>query len=75
MKALMQRIRARFQARLHRPIRIAAMQPLANGVCVFATDMDGRRIVFAASTHAICVLDRYPCPSLEGREEPPPAAA
>ena len=64
-----------WRARHCRTIHIAAMQPLGAGVVLYAADIDGRRIVLAASPHAICVLDRYPCPLSKGQEEPPPAAA
>lgn len=55
--------------KVRRPISIAAVQPLAAGVVLYAADVDGRRIVLAASSHAICVLDRYPCPKSKPLEE------
>jgi len=75
MYALWSRLRALFRSRVRHPIRVAAVQPLAAGVVMYAADIDGRRIVLAASPHAICVLDRYPCPRSVPLEEPPTSDA
>lgn len=43
-------------------IHVACVQPLAAGVTLYAIDVDGRRILFGASLHAVCLLDRYQLP-------------
>lgn len=75
LAVIREKLRGLFRARMHRLIRIAAVQPLAAGVVLYAADVDGRRIVLAASPHTICVLDRYPCPSSPRLEEQPLADA
>lgn len=54
-----------------RVMRLRAVQPLAAGVTMYVADVDERRVVFAASPRAICLLDRYPTPALAVREEEP----
>lgn len=66
---LRNRLQRLLRIQVRRPISIAAVQPLASGVVLYAADVDGRRIVLAASPHAICVLDRYPCPQSKPLEE------
>jgi hypothetical protein len=43
-------------------MRVAAVQPLAAGVTLYAIDIDGRRLVIGACARSVCVLDRYPAP-------------
>lgn len=43
-------------------MQVTGAQSLGSGIAVFALDVDGRRIIFAASSRAMCVLDRYPVP-------------
>jgi len=57
---------ARWFARLRRTPRatidVVAAQPLSAGLAVYIIDVDGRRIVIGAGTHAICVLSSYQAP-------------
>lgn len=64
-------LRRMFHSRLRRVIHIAAVQPLGGGVVLYAADVDGRRILLAASPRAICILDRYPSPQIPSLEEQP----
>lgn len=61
MKAL-----TRFFERLRRrplaQIELAAVRPLGQHATVYVVDIDGRRTVFAAGSHAICLLARYEVP-------------
>ncbi|MBV8339525.1 MAG: hypothetical protein JO343_06235 [Candidatus Eremiobacteraeota bacterium] len=43
-------------------MQVTGAQSLGAGIAVYALDVDGRRIIFAASSRAMCVLDRYPVP-------------
>jgi flagellar biogenesis protein FliO len=56
-------------------VHVTGIQPLAPGVAVYAIDVDGRRIILGASTHAICVLDRYLAPNPKNRAGPSDSAA
>lgn len=49
-------------------MRVLGVQQLGPGVAVYAVEVDDRRIVFAASSQAMCVLDRYTVPSHGPRE-------
>lgn len=57
-----------FAARLLRPRRLQTLsivgaRLLGGGSAVYAADVDGRRIIFAVSPHAICHLASYPVPT------------
>jgi flagellar biogenesis protein FliO len=43
-------------------VHVLAAHPLASGLGVYVIDVDGRRTVLAAGSHAICVLAAYPSP-------------
>ena len=55
-------------------IEVLAAHPLASGVGVYVIEVDGRRTVVAAGSHAICLLAAYPAPR-EADPEGQPAAA
>ena len=63
---IMRRLRTRRSSLL----RVTGVQPLAPGVAVYAIDVDGRRIIFGASAHAMCKLACYETPNLEYRAGP-----
>ena len=58
LRRLIDRLRPKWPAR----IDIAAARPLAHHVTVYVVDVDGKRTVFAASPHAICLLSHYAAP-------------
>jgi len=41
-------------------LRLVGATPLFGGGAVHVADIDGRRIVFASSPHALCLLAAYP---------------
>jgi hypothetical protein len=51
-----------YRARRRTPVHVVGAQSLGPGIAVYALDVDGRRIIFAASSQAICILDKYPAP-------------
>jgi flagellar biogenesis protein FliO len=63
MKAL-----ANFLERLRRrplaQIEIAAARPLGQHATIFVVDVDGSRSVLAAAPNALCLLARYPVPTV-----------
>lgn len=67
---------ARWIARLRRSPRatidVVAAQPLSAGLAVYVIDIDGRRTVLAAGSHAICVLAAYQAPQSGEPEGPQP---
>ena len=62
MREWLARLRRRLQIRRSTLLRVTGAQSLGPGVAIYAVDVDGRRIIFGASSHAMCVLDRYPAP-------------
>ncbi len=48
-------------------MRVAAIQHLHGGAILYALDVDGRRLLFAAAAHWGCLLSCYPEPAA-GRE-------
>ena len=62
MRAWFARLLRRLGQRRSTLVRVTGAQSLGPGLAVYAVDVDGRRIILGASTHAMCVLDRYPAP-------------
>lgn len=60
--ARLARLIARWRPKPRVKIDVVAAHPLASGLNVFVIDVDGRRTVMAAGSHAICVLAAYPAP-------------
>jgi hypothetical protein len=60
--ARLARLIARWRPMPRVKIDVLAAHPLASGLGVFVIDVDGRRTVLAAGSHAICVLAAYPAP-------------
>jgi hypothetical protein len=61
------------RARPRSTIDLAGARPLSSTLTVYVIDVDGRRTVLAAGTHALCVLSSYPTPPYvapEGAQTP-----
>lgn len=73
MIAPLARWMARLRIRPRSKIDVVAAHPLAPGLAVYVIDVDGRRTVLAAGSHAMCVLSSYLAPPSgppEGRQPP-----
>ena len=68
MHRWLERLAAWYRARCSRLVRVIGVQQLGAGMVVYAVEVDGRRVVFAASSRAICALDRYETPADRGTE-------
>ncbi|HEY7982356.1 MAG TPA: hypothetical protein VID19_12810 [Candidatus Eremiobacteraceae bacterium] len=62
MIAWIERWIARLRARPHMTIDVVGARPLSSMLTVYVIDVDGRRTVLAAGSHALCVLSSYPTP-------------
>jgi flagellar biogenesis protein FliO len=62
MIAWVKRWMAQLQARPRLTIDVVGARPLSSCITVYIIDVDGRRTVLAAGTHALCVLSSYPTP-------------
>jgi flagellar biogenesis protein FliO len=62
MIAWFERVMARLRTRPGSTIDVAGARPLSSAITIFVIDVDGRRTVLAAGTHALCVLSTYPTP-------------
>ena len=51
-----------YRARRRTAVQVTGAQSLGSGIAVYAIDVDGRRIILAASSRAMCILDKYPAP-------------
>jgi flagellar biogenesis protein FliO len=63
MIAWFERWISRLRARTRSTIDLVGARPLSNALTVYVVDVDGRRFVLAAGSHALCVLSSYPTPS------------
>ena len=62
MIAWIERWIARLRTRPRLIIDVAGARPLSSALTIYVVDVDGRRTVLAAGTHALCVLSSYPTP-------------
>jgi flagellar biogenesis protein FliO len=60
--AWFERWMARLRVRPRLNIEVAGARPLSSALTIYVIDVDGRRTVLAAGTHALCVLSSYPTP-------------
>ncbi len=65
MRQWLERVARRLRMPKNNVVRVTGAQSVAPGLAVFAIDVDGRRIILGASTHALCVIDRYLAPKSE----------
>jgi len=72
--ARLARFIARWRPRPRSKIEVVAAHPLASGLGVYVIDVDGRRTVLAAGSHAICVLSAYRTPRSADPEGQRPSA-
>jgi flagellar biogenesis protein FliO len=60
MKTLVESVVRLFAARRgERPVRVVDQVPLFGGAALHVVDVDGRRLVFATSNGAICLLAQF----------------
>ena len=70
-RQLLKLLRDRIAAKSARAaLRIVAGKPLAGGAAVYVADIDGRRLVFAVSPHAIRLLASYQVPATPHADAP-----
>jgi flagellar biogenesis protein FliO len=62
MIAWFERWMERLRTRPRLKIDVAGARPLSSTLTIYVIDVDGRRTVLAAATHALCVLSSYPTP-------------
>jgi flagellar biogenesis protein FliO len=62
MIAWVERWMTRLRARPRLRIDVVGARPLSSSLTVYVIDVDGRRTVLAAGSHALCVLSSYPTP-------------
>jgi flagellar biogenesis protein FliO len=62
MIAWVKRWMTRLHARPSSKIDVVGARPLSSVLTVYVIDVDGRRTVLAAGSHALCVLSSYPTP-------------
>jgi hypothetical protein len=70
MIAFIARWMARLRARPRLNIEVVGAHPLSSGLAVYVIDVEGRRTVLAAGSHAMCVLSSYQVPKRGGPEGP-----
>jgi flagellar biogenesis protein FliO len=61
------------RARSRSKIDVVGAHPLGPGLAVYVIDVDGRRTVLAAGSHAMCVLSTYRAPQCGDPEGQQPA--
>ena len=59
LSRLAARVRSAFASRRISPIRIVGAQSLHHGVMLYAAEIDGRRLIFAAAPHCVTLLTEY----------------
>lgn len=70
LTALVHRLRSALAERRVPPMRVVAAQALHHGVVMYAVDVDGRRLILAASASGATLLSQYAAPSPHAVKEP-----
>lgn len=70
LTALAHRLRSALVVRRVPPMRVVAAQALHHGVVMYAVDVDGRRLILAASASGVTLLSQYAAPLPHAVKEP-----